>query len=100
MEEPDDWLRFGNPWEKGRPEYMVPVQFYGRVTEDDNGRKKWVDTQTVLAMPYDSPIPGYQNNVVNTMRLWSAKSPVSFNLRFCERNIETILVLFISFLFQ
>jgi len=81
VECPDDWLRYGNPWEKARPEYMIPVQFFGRVVEE-NGRKKWVDTQTVLAMPYDSPIPGYGNNVVNTMRLWSAKSPVGFNLRF------------------
>ncbi len=59
------------------------MQFYGRVI-DDNGRRKWIDTQTVLAMPYDSPIPGYNNNCVNTMRLWSAKSPNHFNLRFCE----------------
>lgn len=40
-------------------------------------------SQTVLAMPYDSPIPGYGNNAVNTMRLWSAKAPASFNLEFC-----------------
>lgn len=40
--------------------------------------------QVVLAIPYDNPIPGYRNNVVNTMRLWSAKSPNSFNLRFCK----------------
>lgn len=40
--------------------------------------------QTVLAMPYDSPIPGYNNNYVNTMRLWSAKAPASFNLKFCK----------------
>lgn len=81
VEEPDDWLRFGNPWEKARPEYMLPVNFYGRVEQTDSGCK-WVDTQIVFAMPYDSPIPGFRNNVVNTMRLWSAKSPNSFNLRF------------------
>lgn len=81
VEEPDDWLRFGNPWEKARPEYMIPVNFYGRVEDTPQG-KKWVDTQIVFAMPYDNPIPGYKNNVVNTMRLWSAKSPNSFNLRF------------------
>ena len=81
VEEPDDWLKFGNPWEKARPEYTIPINFFGRVIEE-NGKKKWVDTQIVLAMPYDSPIPGYGNNVVNTMRLWSAKSPVNFNLRF------------------
>ncbi|KAF2362470.1 Glycogen/starch/alpha-glucan phosphorylase [Trinorchestia longiramus] len=81
VEEPDDWLRYGNPWEKARPEYMIPVNFYGRVEDTPKG-KKWVDAQTVFAMPYDSPIPGYKNNVVNTMRLWSAKSPCNFNLQF------------------
>ncbi|XP_042860960.1 glycogen phosphorylase-like [Penaeus japonicus] len=81
VEEPDDWLRYGNPWEKARPEYMIPVNFYGRVEDTPQG-KKWVDTQIVFAMPYDNPIPGYKNNVVNTMRLWSAKSPNNFNLKF------------------
>lgn len=81
VEEPDDWLRYGNPWEKARPEYMLPVNFYGRVDKTDKGNK-WVDTQIVFAMPYDSPVPGFGNNVVNTMRLWSAKSPNSFNLQF------------------
>lgn len=81
LEEPDDWLRYGNPWEKARPEYTIPVNFYGSVIETPKGRK-WVDTQVVLAMPYDSPVPGYGNNVVNTLRLWSAKSPIDFNLKF------------------
>jgi len=95
VEEPDDWLRYGNPWEKARPEYTLPVHFYGR-TVTENGVKKWVDTQVVYAMPYDSPVPGFGNNTVNTMRLWSAKAPTSFNLRFfndgdyiqavCDRN--------------
>ncbi|XP_022161131.1 glycogen phosphorylase isoform X2 [Myzus persicae] len=80
-EEPDDWLRFGNPWEKARPEYMLPIHFFGKVVDTPTG-KKWIDTQVVFAMPYDSPVPGYQNNIVNTMRLWSAKSPVEFNLKF------------------
>lgn len=44
MEEADDWLRHGNPWEKARPEYMLPVHFYGRVEETKDG-SKWVDTQ-------------------------------------------------------
>ena len=48
---------------------------YGKMWEG-----KWVDYSTVLAMPYDNPIPGYRNNCVNTMRLWSAKSPNNFNL--------------------
>ncbi|CAG9864536.1 unnamed protein product [Phyllotreta striolata] len=84
QEEPDDWLRYGNPWEKARPEYTLPVNFYGRVVDhpDGGGRMKWVDTQVVFALPYDNPVPGYQNNVVNTLRLWSAKSPVDFNLKF------------------
>ncbi|XP_064537454.1 glycogen phosphorylase [Drosophila montana] len=81
VEEPDDWLRFGNPWEKARPEFMLPVNFYGRVIDTPEG-KKWVDAQKVYAMPYDNPIPGYNNNHVNTLRLWSAKSPVDFNLKF------------------
>jgi starch phosphorylase len=81
IEEPDDWLRFGNPWEKDRPEFTLPVNFYGRVEDTPEG-KKWVDTQVVFAMPYDNPIPGYKNNVVNSMRLWSAKSPQDFDLRF------------------
>lgn len=81
MEEPDDWLRFGNPWEKARPEFMLPINFYGRTIDTPEG-SKWVDTQVVFAMPYDNPIPGYGNNVVNTLRLWSAKSPADFNLKF------------------
>lgn len=96
IEQPDDWLRFGNPWEKARPEYTLPVNLYGRTVKDENGRSKWVDTQIIYAMPYDSPVPGYANNTVNTMRLWSAKAPTSFDLRFfndgdyiqavCDRN--------------
>ncbi|CAG2167324.1 unnamed protein product, partial [Oppiella nova] len=81
VEQPDDWLRFGNPWEKARPEYLIPVNLYGRVEKTDTG-SKWVDALTIYAMPYDSPVPGFRNNVVNTMRLWTAKSPTSFNLKF------------------
>nr|AAH85616.1 Phosphorylase, glycogen; liver (Hers disease, glycogen storage disease type VI) [Danio rerio] len=81
VEEADDWLRYGNPWEKARPEFMLPVHFYGRVEEEEGKEPKWVDTQVVLAMPYDTPIPGYMNNTVNTMRLWSARAPNDFNLR-------------------
>ena len=45
MEEPDDWLRFGCPWEKARPEYLLPVHFYGRVEDGPGDSKKWVDAQ-------------------------------------------------------
>uniref|UniRef100_A0AC34GNF0 Alpha-1,4 glucan phosphorylase n=1 Tax=Panagrolaimus sp. ES5 TaxID=591445 RepID=A0AC34GNF0_9BILA len=82
IEEPDDWLRFGNPWEKARPEYMLPVNFYGRVEKDSDGKSKWVDTHVVFAMPYDTPVPGFRNNVVNTLRLWSAKAENHFHLKF------------------
>lgn len=85
-EELDVWLRFGNPWETPRPEFMTPVHFYGQVIDSVSGRQ-WVKTQTVFAMPYDSPVPGYENNVVNTMRLWSAKSPVEFKLDLCKFNL-------------
>ncbi|RWS05288.1 Glycogen phosphorylase-like protein [Dinothrombium tinctorium] len=92
VEEPDEWLRYGNPWEKARPEYNIPVNFYGRV-EFDGKRHRWVDTQVVYAIPYDYPVAGYQNNVVNTMRLWSAKSPNHFNFRFFNDGdyIEAVL---------
>lgn len=79
----DDWLRFGNAWEKARPEYMFPIHFYGQVVDTPIG-PQWVDTQVLYAMPYDYPIPGYKNNVINTLRLWSAKSPQEFNLQFCK----------------
>lgn len=48
--------------------------------------------QVVFAMPYDNPVPGYKNNFVNTLRLWSAKSPVEFNLKFCEQFLYYILL--------
>lgn len=75
-------VRFGNPWERPRPEYLFPVHFYGRVTNTLTGRQ-WVDTQVIYAVPHDYPIPGYKNNVVNTLRLWSAKSIEGFKLKFC-----------------
>jgi starch phosphorylase len=83
-ETPDNWLRYGNPWEIPRPELLYPVYFYGRVCQDADAdgklRYRWVDTQDVMAMAYDTPIPGYRNDTVNTMRLWSAKSTREFNL--------------------
>ena len=46
VEEPDDWLRFGNPWEKARPEYLLPVKFFGHVINDpETGKRNWVDYQ-------------------------------------------------------
>ncbi len=84
VETPDNWLRYGNPWEIERPEHLYEVKFYGRVNQYSNRngafRCEWVDTQDVMAMAYDTPIPGYRNNTVNNLRLWSAKSTREFNL--------------------
>ncbi|MCU0821714.1 MAG: glycogen/starch/alpha-glucan family phosphorylase, partial [Spirochaetes bacterium] len=86
VESPDNWLRRGNVWEFPRPEYLYPVKFYGRVNQysDSNGRLKndWIDTEEVLAMAYDVPVPGYRNNTVNNLRLWSAKSSRDFNFEY------------------
>ena len=62
VERPDNWLRFGNPWEFHRPEHMYPVKFFGRVVQYPDGEDSishhWVDGETVMAMAYDVPIPG------------------------------------------
>lgn len=84
IEEPDHWLRNGNPWELERPEFTQRIHFGGRTElyRDANGitRSRWVDTQDVLAVPYDVPVPGYRNGTVNTLRLWSAAATDEFNL--------------------
>ena len=83
VEQPDDWLKLGFPWEIAHPEFSFPVQFGGRV-ETRSGAKgqewHWVNTQTVVGMPYDLPIVGYGGRTVNTLRLWSAKAAEEFNL--------------------
>jgi starch phosphorylase len=84
VEIPDNWLRYGNPWEFERPEDLYPVRFYGSVRQysDEKGvlQNEWFDTEEIMAMAYDTPVPGYMNGTVNTMRLWSAKSTREFNL--------------------
>ena len=86
VESPDNWLRFGNAWEIPRPERLYKVNFHGRVNQyrEKNGKLKceWIETEQVMAMAYDTPIPGYNNNTVNNMRLWSAKSSRDFNLEY------------------
>jgi len=86
LELPDNWLRYRNPWELDRQEHLHPVKFYGRVITTTNkfGKvvKEWIDTEDVMALAFDTPIPGYKNNTVNTMRLWSAKSSRDFDLKF------------------
>ncbi|CAK0773817.1 Glycogen phosphorylase [Gammaproteobacteria bacterium] len=84
VEEPDHWMRDGNPWELERPEFSQRIRFGGRseVFRDGDGRLRahWLDTQDVLAVPYDVPIPGYRNGTVNTLRLWSAAATDEFDL--------------------
>lgn len=74
----------GNVWEIERPEYTHRIKFGGHVEEvtDERGekQKRWVNTNDILAVPYDTPIPGYQNGTVNTLRLWKATATEEFNL--------------------
>jgi starch phosphorylase len=83
VEQPDNWLRYGNPWEIVRPEVVYPVHYYGEVIQFPNGKGKivhrWVKTETILAMAYDTPIPGYGVQNVNTLRLWSSKASREFD---------------------
>ncbi|HEX2211583.1 MAG TPA: glycogen/starch/alpha-glucan phosphorylase [Longimicrobium sp.] len=84
IEKPDNWLHDVNPWEIARPDRTFTVKFYGRVQPrpDESGRIhfEWVDSSDVLAMAYDTPVPGYCNNTVNTLRLWAAKATEAFDL--------------------
>ncbi|MBK8452855.1 MAG: glycogen/starch/alpha-glucan phosphorylase [Thiofilum sp.] len=85
IEEPDHWLREGNPWEVERAEYSQRIQFggYSELYKNAAGeeRVRWVGTQDVLAIPFDVPIAGYKNNTVNTLRLWKASATDEFNLQ-------------------
>lgn len=82
MEQPDNWLRYGNPWEVPRTDLCYTVNFGGRVDViRENGKDyyKWVDTDKVLGMAYDMPIIGFGGKTVNTLRLWSAKAVEDFS---------------------
>ena len=84
IEKPDHWLRQGNVWEIERLEYSHSIKFGGH-TElqlDENGKQRhcWIATSNILAVPFDTPIPGYQNGTVNTLRLWKAVATEEFNL--------------------
>lgn len=84
IEEPDDWLKNGYPFELKRPEHSYEVKFGGYVSArtDETGRTHFVheNYQSVMAIPYDMPIIGYNNNVVNTLMIWDAEPKQSFEL--------------------
>ncbi|HEY8033997.1 MAG TPA: glycogen/starch/alpha-glucan phosphorylase [Methylobacter sp.] len=84
VEKPDHWLRHGNVWEIERLEYSHSIKFGGHteIQTDENGNQRhcWMSTSNVLAVPFDTPIPGYQNGTVNSLRLWKAVATEEFNL--------------------
>jgi len=86
VEHPDNWLRWGNPWEFPRTDVQYRVQFGGEIqtiTEAEGEvRYHWINTDDVMAMAYDTPIPGYGGHTVNNLRLWSAKATTDFDLRY------------------
>ncbi|MGK7914798.1 MAG: glycogen/starch/alpha-glucan phosphorylase [Prochloraceae cyanobacterium] len=83
VEVPDNWLRFGNPWEIARPDETVEVKLGGHteVYHDEKGNYRvcWIPERTVVALPYDTPVPGYKTNTVNALRLWKAEASEAFN---------------------
>lgn len=83
MEQPDVWTRDGNPWKIVRPDYRETVHLYGRVVQkfDDQGRGhvEWVDTRTIVGVPWDIPIVGFDSETVNLLRLWEAHASDEFN---------------------
>jgi starch phosphorylase len=89
VESPDDWLRYGTPWEFERPQYLHPIKFYGRVHHylDDNGNPQaaWIDTDEVMAMACDILVPGYRNSHVINLRLWKAKASREFDMSYFNR---------------
>ncbi|MGZ5580832.1 MAG: glycogen/starch/alpha-glucan phosphorylase [Methylobacter sp.] len=84
VEKPDHWLRYGNVWEIERLEYSLRIKFGGHteIQTDEQGKQRvcWISTNDVLGVPFDTPIPGYRNNTVNTLRLWKAVATEEFNL--------------------
>lgn len=105
VELPEIWLKYGNPWEIPRPEYTLTVHFYGKVKQitlpDGTLKTEWVDTSDLIGIAYDTPIDGYGNETVNTLRLWSARASKEFDLKYFqggdylkaveEKNISKVL---------
>jgi starch phosphorylase len=86
VEFPEQWLEFTNPWLIERPEYKVAIKYFGKTVYHTNAQGKpqvtWVDTEEVIAIPYDVPVPGFGNNTVNTLRLWGARAAHEFNFQY------------------
>lgn len=93
IELPDDWLKHGHPWEVKRTDYTEEIKFGGNVRayEDSEGVTRYVheNYQSVLAVPYDMPIVGYNNRTVNSLRLWDAEAPEEFILHFFDEGEYT-----------
>ncbi len=89
VEKTDKWLRFGNPWDLVRPEWAVevPLGGYAEPWTDEQGRPRmrWTPDRTVIGVPYDTPILGYRTNTCNTLRLWRAEAPESFDFAVFNR---------------
>lgn len=90
IEKPDEWLKNGNPFEVRRPEYGCEIRFGGNVRVErshDGVREHYIheNYQSVRAIPYDVPVVGYNNNTVNTLRLWDAEAISSFDLESFDR---------------
>jgi len=85
VEYPDNWLQHGNPWDILRRDLEYRVKFYGKAEKVQNAdgsyRFDWVNTEDVLAVAYDIPVPGYKNNTVNNLRLWQAKACSDFSFK-------------------
>lgn len=84
VEMPDNWLKDGNPWELKRADLVYPVYFGGEVRQlKENGKDvfKWIPNEMVNGMAYDTPVVGYGGKTINTLRLWSAKSPAGFSFQ-------------------
>jgi len=85
VEYPDNWLSDGNPWDIMRRRLEFRVKFYGKTsrveTEKDEYKYEWINTEDILAMAYDIPVPGYGNNTVNNLRLWEAKACKDFSFK-------------------
>ncbi len=83
VELPDEWMKFGTPWEIVRPEHTTEVEIYGHVENvfDDRGSyvPKWTGTKKLIGIPYDIPIPGYGTDTVNYLRLWESKAGAEFD---------------------